>query len=52
MYIYVSQILHFVTQIAVRFGPVASAAVHVSLRRTRGMSDKQFVYANRIVFST
>ena len=43
---------NFETQIALRFVPVASAAVHVSLRRARGMSDKQFVYADRAVFST
>ena len=47
-YIYISQILHF----ALRFVPVASAAVHVSLRRARGMSYKQFVYADGAVFST
>ena len=35
-----------------RFVPVASAAVHVLLRRAHGMSDKQFVYADRAVFST
>ena len=55
MYIYVSQILHFDTQIALRFVPVASAAVHVLLRRARGMSDNQFVYGNyadRAVFSS
>ena len=49
---YVSQILHFETQIALRFVPVASVTVHVSLRRTLGMSDKQFLYADRVVFST
>ena len=32
--------------------PVASAAMHVSLRRAHGMSDKQFVYADRAIFST
>jgi len=43
-FIFVSQILHFETQIALRFVPVASTAVHVSPRRAHGMSDKQFVY--------
>ena len=37
----------FVSQIALRFVPVTSAALHVSLYRARGMSDKQFVYADR-----
>ena len=41
--IYVSQILHFETQVGLRFVPVASAAVHVLLRRA------QFVYADRTV---
>ena len=52
MYIYVSQILHFETEIALRFVPVASAAVHVLLRRAYGMSDKQFIYADPAVFLT
>ena len=39
--------LHFYTQIALRFVPVASAAMHVTLRHAHGMSDKQFVYADR-----
>jgi len=52
MYIYVSQILHFEIQIALRYVPVASAAVHVLLRRAHGMSDKQFVYADHAVFSS
>ena len=37
---YVSQILHFETQTALRFVPVASAVVHVLLRCAHGMSDK------------
>ena len=41
--------LHFETQIALRFVP--SAAVHVLLRRAHGMSDKQLVYADRAVIS-
>ena len=51
-YIYVSQILHFETKIALRFVQVASASVHVLLRRAHGMGDKQFVYAVRPVVST
>jgi len=42
--------LHFETQIALRFVP--SATVHVSLSSVHGMSDKQFVYAERAVFLT
>ena len=38
MYIYVSQILHFETQLALQFLPAASTAVHVLLRRAQ-MSD-------------
>ena len=44
------QILHFETQIALRFVPVASAAMHVLLRRAHGTNDKQFVYTARVVF--
>ena len=44
----VSQILHFVTQIVLRFVP--SAAVDVFLRYAHGMSDKQFVYVDSTVF--
>ena len=47
-----SQILHFETQIALRFVPVASAAVHVSRRRAHRMSGKQFVYADHVIFLT
>ena len=35
-----------------RFVPVASAAVHTARRRAHRVSDKQFVYADRAVFST
>jgi len=45
-YIYVYQILHFKTQIALWFVP--SAAMHMSLRGVHGMSDKQFVYVDRV----
>ena len=44
---FVSQILHFETQIALRFVPVASAAVHVLLCCAHGMSDTLFVYVDR-----
>ena len=49
---YITQIWHFETQIALRFVPVANNAEHVLLRRAHGMNDKQFVYADRAVFST
>ena len=48
----VSQILRFETQIVLRFVPVASAVVHVLLCHAHGISDKQFVYADRTVIST
>ena len=52
MYIYVSQILHFETEMALRFVTVASAAVHVLFHRAHGMSDTLFIYADPAVFST
>ena len=44
--------MHFETKLALRFVPVASAAVHVSRHCAHIPSDKQFVYADRAVFST
>jgi len=43
--------LDFETQIALRFVPVESDVL-VLLRRAYVMSDNQFVYADRAVFST
>jgi len=42
---------HNETPIALRFVPVASAVVHVSLHCAHGMSGKQFVDADCTVFS-
>ena len=50
--IYVLQILHFVTQIALQFVLAASAAAVCYLQRAYRMSDKRLLYADRTVFLT